>query len=126
MTLDDLDFYIREKTKIIVKEEANKVPFNERFVLTHYKVGPKSRPAAGMHILAAIYNYFVLLGVCLKSQFDFSPTKILGVYDWIRDYINTLSRYEQFGLDMEGIALYLMETIKYCDERFISAEGKEN
>lgn len=119
MTTESLEFYLKEKAKINVREEVNKIPFNERFALTTVKVDMAYKPTAGMHILATIYDYFVLLGVCLKSQFGFSKNKILGVYEWIRDYINTLSRYEQFDLKIEDIAEYLVEEIKYCDERFV-------
>lgn len=118
LSFDSLDFYMQETAKITVKDEANKVPFNERFALTHFKVSVNMKPTAGMHILTTIYKYFILLGVCLKSQFEFSPAKIEKVYEWIRYYINTLSRYKQFDLKIEDIAECLMEEVKYCDERF--------
>lgn len=126
ITLDELDFYMKEAAKISVKDEANKVPFNERFALTHFKVSVNMKPTAGLHILDTIYHYFVLLGVCLKSQFEFSPAKILKAYEWIRYYINTLSRPKQFELKMKDIAECLMEEVKYVDERFITIKEKEN
>ena len=125
MSLDGLDFYMSETAKISVKDESNKVPFNERFALTHFKVNVKMKPTVGMYILEVIYHYFVMLGVCLKSQFEFSPTKIRGAYEWIRYYINTLSRLEQFDLRMKDIAECLMEEIKYVDERFVATKKKE-
>ena len=120
LTVEHLAFYMVDKCKINVKEEANKVPFNERFSVTTYKIDTKTKPTTGMCILGTIYDYFILLGVCLKSQFDFSPKKILEAYEWIRYYINTLSRYKQFDLKIEDIAECLMEEVKYCDSRFVS------
>ena len=122
MTTESLAFYMTEKTKINVREEVNKIPFNERFVLTAAKIDTTYKPTAGMHILSTLYKDFVLLGVCLKSQFGFSSAKILEVYDKIRDYINTLSRYEQFDLKIEDIAYSLMEEVKYYDERYVKHE----
>lgn len=120
VTIDELEFFMEEKCNILVKNEANKVPFNERFVITKFKINPGSRQSAGMCILASIHNYFVLSGVALKTQFKFSTKQILDVYEWIRYYINTLSRYEQFELDMKMIAECLLDEIKYCDERFLT------
>lgn len=71
-----------------------------------------------MYILAASHNALTLIGAALKSQFKFSSKQIQDVYEWIRYYINTLSRYDQFDLKIEDIALCLMEECNYCDERF--------
>lgn len=125
LTIDSLDFYMSETAKINVKDEANQVPFNERFALTHFKVGANMKPTVGMYILDTIYHYYVLLGVCLKSQFEFSPAKIMDVYKWIRYFMNTLSRPKQFDLTMKDIAELLMEEVKYVDERFIAIEKEE-
>jgi len=116
MSVEALDFYLKETANIDVKSEVNKIPFNERFFLVSLKVEAQYKPFAGMHILSSSYNYLVLLGVCLKTQFNFPTEKILKVYDKIRDYINTLSRYKQFELKIEDIAICLAEEINYCDD----------
>lgn len=121
MTAGELQYYMKEKCKIDVKEEVNKVPFRECFALTERKVNPASMPTAGKYILASICNYFSLLGVCLKTQFKFSARQINEVYEWIRFYINTLSRVKQFDLTIRDIAECLAEECNYCDSRFVGA-----
>lgn len=122
LKMDEMIFYMQEKCGIDVKEEANRVPFLERFALTRYKIDAESRQHGGMYILASICNYFSLLGICLKTQFKFSTRQIKEVYEWIRYYINTLSRQKQFDLTIKDIAECLIEEVGYCDFRF--AGGK--
>lgn len=116
-TKEKLDYL--EKHNIDTKEEANKVPFRERFVLTKYEIGPESQQAAGYYLLATTYTYFSMLGYCLKTEFKFSVRQIKEVYEWIRYYINTLSRRKQFDLTIEDIAETLAVECKYCDSRFV-------
>lgn len=111
--------YLNNKCCIDVKLEANKTPFRERFALTSRKIHADSIQSAGEYLLASICNYFSLLGVCLKKEFKFSTRQIKEVYEWMRYYINTLSRYKQFELSIKDIALCLMEECKYCDARFM-------
>jgi len=125
LNTDELLFYMKEKCKIDVKEEINKVPFRERFALTKYKINVDSQQSAGMYILASLCSYFSLLGVCLKTQFKFSTRQIKEVYEWIRYYINTLSRQKQFDLTIKDIAECLIEEVGYCDFRFAGSGGKE-
>lgn len=116
-----LEFYLKEKCKIDVREQANMVPFRERFALVERKIAPASQQTAGQFLVASICNYFSLLGVCLKTQFKFSARQINEVYEWIRFYINTLSRVKQFDLTIRDIAECLMEECNYCDSRFVGA-----
>lgn len=121
MSTEQLQFFLKEKCGIDTKEEANMVPFRERLALTSYKINPDSYQSAGLYLSASLCNYFSLLGVCLKSQFKFSARQIREVYEWIRYYINTLSRYKQFDLKIEDIAVSVWEDCKYRDERFVKA-----
>jgi len=123
LTINHLDYYIYEKCRIEVKKEVNKIPFNESFSLTAKNIEASAKKLANMYIMAATYDFFVLIGTCLKSQFKFSTKQILEVYEWIRYYINTLSRFKQLDLKIEDIALCLAEECKYLDERF--AKEKE-
>lgn len=111
------------KSGIDTKEEASKVPFRERLYLVRYRIDADSKASAGLWILDIINCYFGILGYCLKTEFKFSARQIKEVYEWIRYYINTLSRYKQFELTIDMIAECLMEEIKYCDSRFV---GKQN
>lgn len=122
VTETEMIFLLKEKYKIDVKEEANKVAFRERFALTKLKFKYESKQSAGMYILASICNYFALLGVCLKTQFKFSKNQIEKVYFHIRDYINTLSRPKQFDLTIDQIAESVKEECGFIDERFVKKE----
>ena len=122
MSTDELQYFLKEKCGIDVKDEANRVPFRERFALTNYKINPDSRQSGGMYLLASICNYFSLLGVCLKAQFKFSARQIIEVYEWVRYYINSLALWNESGGKrgecLKGIAEVLMDECKYCDSRF--------
>ena len=120
MTTAELEYYLKSKCGIDAREEANKVPFRERFSITERKVAAASMQSAGKFLVASICNYFTLLGVCLKSQFKFSAKQIIDAYEWILYYINTLSNVKQFDLRMRDIAETLMEECKYCDSRFVA------
>ena len=123
MSTEQLQFYLKEKCDIDVKDEANMVPFRERFSLTNYKINADSHQSAGMYLLASICNYFSLLGVCLKTQFKFSARQIREAYEHIRSYINTLSQYKRYELKIEDIAVSAWEEFKYCDERFVGGRA---
>ncbi len=125
LKMDELIFFMQDKCKIDVKAEVNIVPFRERFALTKYKINADSQQSAGMYLLASLCNYFSLLGVCLKTQFKFSTRQIREVYEWIRYYINTLSRHKQFDLTIKDIAECLIDEVGYCDFRFAGSGGKE-
>lgn len=115
MSTEELQYFMSEKCGIDVKDEANAVPFRERFALTSRKVAAQSMQSAGNYLLASICNYFSLLGVCLKTQFKFSTRQIKEVYGWIKYYINSLSSgYET----MTGVASVLYYECKYCDSRY--------
>lgn len=116
MTTDQLQYFMSEKCGIDVKDEANKVPFRERFSLISKKVSAQSMQSAGTYLVASICNYFSLLGVCLKTQFKFSTRQIKEVYEWIRYYIGSISMgYET----ITGVASVMEYECKYIDERFV-------
>lgn len=114
-----LEKVLKDKCNIDVREEANKVPFRERFYITKHKIHAESQRSAGKYLLGSICNFFALLGVCLKISFKFSANQIKKVFWHIRDYINTLSRYKQFELTIDMIAESVMEEIGYCDARYV-------
>lgn len=119
ISTEQLQFFMREKCGIDVKKESNAVPYRERFFLINRKVSPQYMKTAGIYLNASICNYFALLGVCLKTMFCFSSNKIKEVYEWIRYYINTISRKKEFGLEIRDIAFCLYNECNYCDSRFI-------
>lgn len=123
LSTEQLQYFMSEKCGIDVKDEANMVPFRERFALISKKVSAQYMQSAGTYLVASICNYFSLLGVCLKTQFKFSVKQISEVFEWVRYYINTLSRVSQFDLKIKDIAECLMNECKYCDSRFVG--GKE-
>ena len=106
----------RIKCKIDVREETNKIPYRESFYLVERKIAPNCMIQANKFLLAQVFNYFAMLGVCLKTQFKFSGNQIRQVYERIRYLINCLATgYET----MTGIASILEWECKYIDKRFI-------
>jgi hypothetical protein len=122
ISTESLIILMKDKYNVDVKAEANMVPFRERFAITKYKIHPESQRQAGQDLLASICVSFVMLGLILKTDFKFSSNQIKKAYWHIRDYINTLSRYKQFELTLDGIAESLMEDTKYCVKRFKDSE----
>lgn len=125
VTESEMMFLLKQKYDIDTKEEANKVPFRERFALTKAHILPESKQSAGMYLLASISNYFTLLGICLKTQFKFSARQIREVYEHIRSYINTLSNYKRYELKIEDIAVSVAEECKFIDRRFVGGTNGE-
>lgn len=116
ISTEKLEYYMKTKCGISVREEANKVPFRESFALIERKVAPAFMQRAGKYLAATVCNYFSLLGACLKTQFKFSAKQIRAVFEWVRYYINSLSgKY----LDMTDIASCLYQECSYCDDRFV-------
>jgi hypothetical protein len=116
LSTEQLQFYMREKCGIDAKAEANRVPFRESFSLVERKIAPGFMQTAGKFLAASICNYYALLGVCLKTGFNFSKRQVAETLEWIRYYINSLATgYET----MTGIASVMEQECKYCDPRFI-------
>ena len=86
------------------------------FYLVERKIAPNCMIQANKFLLAQVFNYFAMLGVCLKTQFKFSGNQIRQVYERIRYLISCLATgYET----MTGIASVLEWECKYIDKRFI-------
>ena len=117
MSTGALVCFLKEKACIDIAKEVNLIPYRECVLLSGEQ---KPLPETGKLVTAAIYNYFALSCVALKTVFKFSSKKMCEYMNWIRYYINTLSREKQFGLTMKGIAECLIDECKYCDVRFAS------
>lgn len=90
-TGEELGFYLKDKCKIDVRKETNKIPYRESFYLVERKIAPNCMIQANKFLLAQVFNYFAMLGVCLKTQFKFSGNQIRQVYERIRYLINCLA-----------------------------------
>lgn len=116
MSINALVYFLKEKSDIDVAKEVNRIPYRECVLLSREQ---KLLPETGKLIAAAIYNYFTLSCVALKTVFKFSAKKMSKYMEWIRYYINTLARRKQFDLTIKDIAKVLMDECKYCDARFV-------
>lgn len=116
MSTSALVYFLKEKSDIDVAKEVNRIPYRECVLLSRER---KPFPEAGKLIAAAIYNYFALSCVALRTVFKFSANKLSEYMKWIRYYINTLARRKQFDLTIKDIAKVLMDECKYCDARFV-------
>ena len=105
---------LKEASSIDIREEADKVPFRECLSLSERK-----EPVAGQLVSRVLFKYFSLSCKALKKYFRFSVNKLKEYMHWVRYYINTLSRRQQFEVTIKDIAEVLMEECKYCDARFV-------
>lgn len=110
-----LAHFLKETSDIDIRNEVNVVPYRECTSLAE-----RNTPETGKIILAVLYNYFALSCTALKTVFKFSANKLKEYMNWIRYYINTLSRRKQFEVTVKDIAEVLMDECKYCDARFVS------
>ena len=115
MSTGALVCFLKEKAGIDIGKEVNRIPYRECVLLSGEQ---KPLPETGKLVAAAIYNYFALSCVALKTVFKFSSKKMCEYMNWIRYYINTLARKNQFDLTIKDIAVVLMDECKYCDARF--------
>lgn len=116
MSAEELGYFMKTKCGIDVREETNKIPYRESFYLVERKIAPNCMIQANKFLLAQVFNYFAMLGVCLKTQFKFSGNQIRQVYERIRYLINCIATgYET----MTGIASVLEHECNYIDKRFI-------
>lgn len=115
MSTGALVCFLKEKAGIDIAKEVNRIPYRECVLLSGEQ---KPLPNTGKLVAAAIYNYLALSCVALKTVFKFSAKKLSEYMEWIRYYINTLSREKQLGLTMKDIAECLIDECKYCDVRF--------
>lgn len=116
MSAEELGYFMKTKCGIDVREETNKIPYRESFYLVERKIAPSCMIQANKFLLAQVFNYFAMLGVCLKTKFKFSSNQIRQVYERIRYLINCIATgYET----MAGIASVLEHECKYIDKRFI-------
>ena len=118
MSTEALVYFLKEKASIDIAREVNMIPYRECVLLSGEQ---KPLPETGKLVAAAIYNYFALSCVALKTVFKFSANKLCEYMKWIRYYINTLSRKNRFDLTIKDIAVVLMDECKYCDARFVGA-----
>lgn len=119
MSTGALVYFLKEKASIDIAREVNMIPYRECVLLSGEQ---KPLPETGKLVAAAIYNYFALSCVALKTVFKFSANKLCEYMNWIRYYINTLSRKNQFDLTIKDIAVVLMDECKYCDARFVGGK----
>lgn len=116
MSAEELGYFMKTKCGIDVREETNKIPYRESFYLVERKIAPSCMIQANKFLLAQVFNYFAMLGVCLKTKFKFSSDQIRQVYERIRYLINCLATgYET----MTGIASVLEWECNYIDKRLI-------
>lgn len=116
MSAEELGYFMKTKCGIDVREETNKIPYRESFYLVERKIAPSCMIQANKFLLAQVFNYFAMLGVCLKTKFKFSSNQIRQVYERIRYLINCIATgYET----MTGIASVLEHECNYIDKRFV-------
>lgn len=84
MSVEELGYFMKTKCGIDVREETNKIPYRESFYLVERKIAPNCMIQANKFLLAQVFNYFAMLGVCLKTKFKFSSNQIRQVYERIR------------------------------------------
>lgn len=104
MTTSALVYFLREKSDIDISKEVNMIPYRECVLLSGEN---RLHEETGKLVAAAIYNYFALSCVALKTVFKFSAKKLSEYMNWIRYYINTLARRKQFDLTIKDIAVVL-------------------
>lgn len=112
-------YMLKEKYELDIDKETKEVPSREIIKLFHTHNAVLKQNETYVLVQASMFNYLSLTCAILKTQFKFSVSDLKKFISDFKDFLNTLSRVEQFDLTFKGIAQCLAEEVGFIDERYI-------
>lgn len=111
--------FLYDKYAIDIDKESKSVPSRELIKL--FQTRHSVLKANDVYLLAqaALFNFLALTCTILKTQFKFSVSDLKKFIFDFKDFLNTLSRVEQFDLTFSEVAKCLAEETGYIDERYV-------
>ena len=110
-----LAFALKEKYDLDVAKIVNRVPQSQLMKLYAWKGHCVEREAYRL-ASASMFNYMALTLTALKTNLKLTRNQLQEFVNKFIDYIDTLSNYKQFQLNVPMIAETLVDEIKFvCD-----------
>lgn len=98
---------------IDVQKEINLIPMQQLI-----RIYQRNNPLT-IILNDTAYSYMVLACTALKLMFKLSVREIEEFIAEFRDLIDTLYKFNQFGLTLPKVAQCLADEVNYVDERYI-------
>ena len=116
MSTRALAFNLNDKYKLNVNEIATSFNQGQLTKLYYNKNTPTSASETYKLAQASLFNYLSYALTILKTCFNFSVRQLNEFIGYMKSYIDTLARPEQFQLTVPMMVLTLAEEVKYvCD-----------
>ena len=112
-------YALKEKYKVDIDKEVKSIPSRELIKLFHTRNTIIKQNDTYALVTASMFNFLSITCILLKTQFKFSVSDLNKFISDFKDFLNTLSRVEQFDLTFKGIAQCLAEEVGFIDERYI-------
>ncbi len=109
---------LRARYGIDVEKEIDLIPA-QQLIRIYQKNNPLTIISTRQLLNDVVYSYMALTCTALKSMFKLSVKEIEEFITEYRDLIDTLYKFNQFGLTLPLIAQCLADEVKYVDERYI-------
>ena len=103
---------------IDVQKEINLIPM-QQLIKIYQRNNPLTINDTRQLLNDTAYSYMALACTALKLMFKLSVREIKEFIAEFRDLIDTLYKFNQFGLTLPKVAQCLADEINYVDERYI-------
>ena len=117
MKTETLAELLKVRYGIDVQKEINLIPMQQ--LIRIYQSNPLTMNDTRQLLSNTAYSYIALACTALKLMFKLSVKEIKEFIAEFRDLIDTLYKFNQFGLTLPKVAQCLADEVNYVDERYI-------
>lgn len=118
MKTETLAELLKVRYGIDVQKEINLIPM-QQLIRSYQRNNPLTINDTRQLLNDTAYSYMVLACTALKLMFKLSVREIKEFIAEFRDLIDTLYKFNQFGLTLPKVAQCLADEVNYVDERYI-------
>lgn len=118
MKTEALAELLKVRYGIDVQREINLIPM-QQLIRIYQRNNPLTINDTRQLLNDTAYSYMVLACTALKLMFKLSVREIEEFITEFRDLIDTLYKFNQFGLTLPKVAQCLADEVNYVDERYI-------
>jgi hypothetical protein len=119
MKTETLAELLKVRYSIDVQKEINLIPM-QQLIRIYQRNNPLTINDTRQLLNDTAYSYMTLACTALKLMFKLSVKEIKEFIAEFRDLIDTLYKFNQFGLTLPKVAQCLADEVNYVDERYIS------
>lgn len=118
MKTETLAELLKVRYGIDVQKEINLIPM-QQLIRIYQRNNPLTINDTRQLLSDTAYSYMALACTALKLMFKLSVREIKEFIAEFRDLIDTLYKFNQFGLTLPKVAQCLADEVNYVDERYI-------